>query len=110
MKSQLPDVQAGVEFAGPAGHVVQRVPHVATAVSDTHVLPHAWKPVLQAMPQLVPLHVALPLAGVAHGVQLVPQVAGAEFDAHAPPHAWKFVLHETPHDMPSPVALPLLGA
>jgi hypothetical protein len=41
--------------------------------------------VLQAIPQLVPSHVAVPLAGVAHAVhEPLPHVATALFEAHSP--------------------------
>ncbi len=44
------------------------------------------KPGLHAIPQVVPLHVAVPLAGTAHGVHELPQVATLLFDTHAPLH------------------------
>jgi hypothetical protein len=42
VKSHASFTHAGVEFAGPAGHVVHRAPHVATAPFDTHAPPHRW--------------------------------------------------------------------
>jgi hypothetical protein len=50
------------------------VPHDAGLVFEAQVLPHAWKPMLQMMPQLTPLQVAWPLSGTTHGVQEVPHV------------------------------------
>ena len=41
------------------------------------------------MPQLVPLHVAVPFKGAGHGVHEAPQVCTAVFEAQAAPHWWK---------------------
>jgi hypothetical protein len=35
-------LHVAVPFAGAAGHAVHELPHVASAVFDAHVLPHAW--------------------------------------------------------------------
>ena len=42
----------------------------------------------QATPQLLPLQVAVPLAGVGHGEHAVPQVARLVLLTHVPPQAW----------------------
>lgn len=40
------------------------------------------------MPQLVPSHVALPLAGIGQAVHELPQVATLLLGTHAPEQAW----------------------
>jgi hypothetical protein len=44
---------------------------------------------LHCTPQLVPLQVATPKAGVGHGVHIEPHVRTLEFDTHWVPHWWK---------------------
>jgi hypothetical protein len=61
-------------------------------------------------PQLVPSHVAVPLAGIEHAVQLEPHVAVDMFDTHAPPQLWKPALQVKPHVVPSQVAVAFEGA
>lgn len=74
----------------PDGQGVHDVPHVASLVLSAQTEPHAWKPLLQAMPQLVPSHVALPFVGTAHAEQLdVPQCAVLLFVTHDPLQLWK---------------------
>jgi hypothetical protein len=48
---------------------------------------------LQDTPQLVPLQVALPLAGVAQGAQELPQLSTLLFETHSPAQLWKPGLH-----------------
>jgi hypothetical protein len=80
--------QVAVEFAGGVQAVHDVVPQLATALLETHVEPHRWKPELQANPHDVPLHVAVAFAGAVHGVvQLVPQVIGLLFAWHELPQA-----------------------
>jgi|1185.fasta_scaffold994396_2 hypothetical protein len=62
------------------------------------------------MPQLVPSHVATPLAGTGHAVHDVPQLCTLPFAAQPLPHAWKPVMHWNPHCRPSQSALPFAGA
>jgi hypothetical protein len=78
-------LHVAVPFAGAAGHAVHELPHVASAVFDTHAPPHSWNPVLHAMPQVLPLQVAVPFAGIVQAVQdVIPQVAGLVFATHWP--------------------------
>jgi hypothetical protein len=49
---------------------------------------HALYPLLQAMPQVVPLHVDVPLAGTAQGSQRLPQVAVLTSEAQLLPQRW----------------------
>ena len=87
-------LQATVPLAG-AVHTVQLFPHEVMAVLPliTHVavapVPHRWYPVVQLMPHAsgVPLHVAVPLAGMGQGVQaavvaVVPHDIGLVLRAH----------------------------
>ncbi len=65
---------------------------------------------LHAMPQLVPLQVAIPLAGTAQAVpQDWPQLCTLLLDTHRPPQLWKPLLQAMPQLVPSQVALPLAG-
>jgi hypothetical protein len=97
---QVVPLHVAVPLAGTA-HAVHELPQVATLLFDTHAplhkcwpdaqigthaLPIGMKPGLQAIPQVVPLHVAVPLAGTAHAVHEPPQVATSLFDTHAPLH------------------------
>ncbi len=81
-----------------AVHTVQLFPHEVMAVLPliTHVavapVPHSWYPVVQLMPHVgvVPLHVAVPLAGTVQGVHaavvaVVPHVSGLVLSAQALP-------------------------
>jgi hypothetical protein len=62
------------------------------------------------MPQLVPLQVAMPLAGTAQAaLQDWPQVCTLLLDTHRPPQLWKPLLQAMPQLVPSQVALPLAG-
>jgi hypothetical protein len=56
-------VHVVVVFAGPAGHGVQLEPQVSGELSDTHWLPHRWKPELQVKSQVLKEHTAVPFAG-----------------------------------------------
>lgn len=61
------------------------------------------------MPQLVPSHVAVPLAGTGQGEQSAPQLWTLLAAAQLLPQAWKPVAHWKPHDSPSQMALPFAG-
>jgi hypothetical protein len=78
--------QVATAFTGAAGHGVQRVPHVATSPLGAHWPAHAWKPLLQAKAQAVPLHVAVALAGVAQGAQAPEHSRCPELQLR--PHCW----------------------
>jgi hypothetical protein len=64
---------------------------------------------LQLIPQLVPSHVATPLAGTAHAVHELPQFAVLVLLTHAPAQLWKPALQEMPHTPAVHVAEPLAG-
>jgi len=64
---------------------------------------------MQVKPQLVPLQVAVALAGGTHGVQLVPQVLTLPFDTQAPLHWCAPDTHAKPQLVPSQVELALAG-
>jgi hypothetical protein len=49
----------GTALAG-TGQGVHDVPQLLTLLLLSHALPHAWWPLLQVKPQLVPSHVAWP--------------------------------------------------
>jgi hypothetical protein len=55
----------------------------------TQAPPQSRAPLLQVMPQLVPLQVAVPSGSVAHAVQLAPQEPTAVLDTQAAPQVWK---------------------
>jgi hypothetical protein len=81
VKSQLPPApQVTVAFAG--------------GVQATQLAPQARKPGLQVKPQLVPLHVATPLAGVTQAVHELPQLVGLTLATHRWPHACWLAGHE----------------
>lgn len=101
--SQLAEALAGTV------HVVQLVPHVATAAFDTHAPEQSWKPALHATPQLVPLQVAVPLGGTVHAEHAAPQLATLAFDTHAPAQSWKPALHVKPQAVPLQVAVAFAG-
>ena len=61
------------------------------------------------MPQFVPSHVALPLAGVPHGVHIEPQVSGSVLLTHTLPQRWKPATQLKPHVEPSHVAVAFAG-
>lgn len=66
----------------------QDTPHTAL-VSPTHAPPaQLLKPVLQRMPQEVPLQVAVPRGSVGQGVQLEPQLLTLVFETQLPLQAW----------------------
>ena len=55
-------------------------------------------------PQVVPLHVAVALAGGAHGVQDAPHVLTLVLSAQVfPPQRWNPFTHENPHDSGDPL-------
>ena len=92
-----------------AEQAVQDVPHVAVLEFDTQLPPQSWKPALHAIPQLVPLQVAVPFPGTGQAVQDVPHVAVLEFDTHVPPQLWNPALHAIPQLVPLQVAVPFGG-
>jgi hypothetical protein len=104
-----------LEVAFEAEQVVAHVPQWVGSVLRLTSQPFAAlpsqfeKPALQLMPQVVPSHVAEPLAGTAQAVQLAPQFATDALLTQLPPHAWKPALHAIPQLVPSHVALPLAG-
>ena len=77
---QVPASQIAVPPAG-TGQTVQLAPQ-AVALGATHVPPHARKPALHVIPQLVPLHVAAPFGGTGHATHEVPQLAVLVFETH----------------------------
>jgi hypothetical protein len=82
---QVPPVQTAVRHGSVGvGHTVQDAPQLLGSLSALQLLPHAWKPVLHAMPHEVPSQVAVPLVGTTHGMHSVPQVAGSLLDAQLP--------------------------
>lgn len=64
---------------------------------------------LQVKPQLVPLHVEVPLVGGTQGEQLEPQVATSVFTAQAAPQRWKPLTHEKLQLAPEHTGLALAG-
>lgn len=78
--------QVAVEWAGGV-QGAQEAPQVAVAVLLTQAPLHAWKPLLHVKPQLVPSHVAVPLATVGQAVQLDPHEPVLLLARHAPEHA-----------------------
>jgi hypothetical protein len=61
-------------FGGPAGQLVQLVPHESTLLSERHCMPHRWNPAWQVKSQTPTLQIAVPFAGGVHVRQLGPQV------------------------------------
>ena len=74
---------------GPSGHTEHRLPQVATEKFETHWPLHSWKPTLHAIPQLVPLQLAVPFTGTGHGVHEVPHDDSAVSETQAELHRWK---------------------
>lgn len=58
------------------------------------------------MPQLVPLHVALPLVGTGQGVHELPQELRLVLSAHELPQRWVPVLHTKSQAVPLQVDVP----
>ena len=54
----------------------------------THLPPQTWKPSSQAMPQVSPSQVAVPLSGAGQAVHESPQLSGELFEAQRSPQAW----------------------
>jgi hypothetical protein len=130
---QVPPVQAPAPFETGAGQAVQRVPHVAAAVSDEQMPLQLWVPVghvplharLAAMqapaqscwpdghvePHERPSQVALPPVGTGHAVHdVVPQLEVRALLTQAPVPAgqrWKPFLHMMPHAPFEQTAVPL---
>lgn len=96
---------------------LHRTPHIPQLVGSERSASHpseprplqSAKPALQVYPQVVPLHVAVALAGVVHGVQDAPHESTEVFATHAPAHAWKPVLQLNPQLVPLHVADALDG-
>jgi hypothetical protein len=71
--------------SGPGlGQRVHELPHELGLVFETHCPLQSWKPCRQDAPQLVPLHVACPLARLGHGVQEPPHEFVLSFGRHSP--------------------------
>ena len=84
MNPQAPLVQVGARpFAG-SGQGEQDPPQLFGLVLEEQTPLQSWYPVLHVNPQLVPLHVGVPLVGAVHGVHDVPHVAVLLFDRQAP--------------------------
>ena len=66
----------------PVGHCVQAAVHMAPVVllSETQLVPHMWKPALQAGTQAVPLHVTVPFAGGVQVAHAAPQALTVSLD------------------------------
>jgi hypothetical protein len=119
---QVVPLQTGLPFGGST-HAVQPVAVHPDAVLlfATHdvgaALGQPWKPVAQVTLQVVPVHAAVPLVGVAHAVQplaVQPEATllSATQAAFAPaPHKWKPVLQaRTQFPAALQVTVPFAGA
>jgi hypothetical protein len=76
----------------------------------TQIDPIAMKFGLQVIPQVVPLHVAVPLAGTGHAVHELPHVATSVFDTHAPLHTCCPAGHVGVHVPATHEVVPPVGA
>jgi hypothetical protein len=71
------------------GHTEHEAPQLFGSVALVQAPWHRLKPLLHAMPQLVPSHVALPFGSVGHAVHdVVPQLFTLVFATHTPAHRW----------------------
>lgn len=107
----LPLQLAPEAFGSDVVHVFPQLPQFALSTcSLTHALPQALRPMLHAIPQAIPLQVAVPLAGAGQGEsQLPPQLASDKLlsqkspqacvpggQTHAPPVHWAPLGHGAP--------------
>ena len=95
--------QLPAEHVDGAPHAAPHFPQFAGSTSSetshpVDALPSqsAW-PLVQASPQVTPLHVATESGPLAQAVQEPPQEATLALLAQAPPHAWNPVSHENVH-------------
>ena len=102
---QAPFTQVAMPFDD--GHGAQELPQLWTLVLSRQSPKQLWKPVLQTIKQLVPLHAAEAFGAVGQGVHEAAQVSGLVFETHWPEQSWKPVLQVVPHTKPSHVALVL---
>jgi hypothetical protein len=74
-------------FGSDVVHVCPQLPQLALSIcSLTHTPPQALNPMLQAIPQVTPSHVAVPLAGTGQGeLQLPPQLTSDKLLSQTPP-------------------------
>jgi hypothetical protein len=68
-------------------HAVHDEPQLSTLVLLAQLVPQTWKPVLQLIPQEVPLQVAEPLLGTGQAVHDDPQLLTLVLLRHAVPQA-----------------------
>ena len=85
--AQLDEVHNRVPFAGEAGHTVHAKPQLSGSVFEAQRFPQRWKPNAQVTPQVLPLHVGVPLTGAVQTEQLAPQL-DALWATQAAPQRW----------------------
>jgi hypothetical protein len=88
-------------------HAPQWLGSFVRLVSQPALALQSPKPVAQAMPHEVPLHVAVAFGPPGHGVHEAPHVAGSLLLAHPVPQAWKPAAQLKPHRPPLQVAVAL---
>lgn len=87
-KPQVVPLQVRVEFAGPLGHAVHRLPQVFTSLFDTQALPQRWKPALQVKLQLPLEQMGVALATGGHETHAAPHWVALESSTQVPPQSW----------------------
>jgi hypothetical protein len=89
---------------------IQAAPQREPSVVGKQALPHAWSPLLQVNPQLVPLQVGVLSGGGAHAAHdVAPQLEVLELDTQAPLQLCEPLLHVNPQVVPLQVGVLLAG-